>query len=118
MSLTSSIPVLRGSDYPASRAFFEALGFVCVEEGGNPARFGIFRRDKAAVFVDTWHGADAEAAPNWRGYFHADDVEALAAEFQFAGIAVEGPRDTEYGMREIEVVDPDGNRLCFGQDAP
>ncbi len=114
MTLTSSIPVLRVSDYPRAKAFWtDVLGFSIAEEGGDPARFGIFKRDAAVVFVDAWHGADPEPSPGWRAYFHVQDVDALAASLT---TDVEGPTDKPYGMRELEVSDPDGNRLCFGQD--
>ena len=118
MTLTSSIPVLRVGDYPRARAFWtEAMGFAVGEEGGDPARFGIFHRDAAVVFVDAWHGADRLPSPGWRAYFHVDDVDALAVSL--AGkVAVEGPKNAAYGMRELVVSDPDGNRLCFGMDAP
>lgn len=117
MTVTSSIPVLRVSDYPRARSFMiDVLGFSVGEEGGDPPRFGIFKRGKATVFVDAWHGADAEPSPGWRAYFHVEDVDAFAASLGDNAI-VEGPRDRPYGMREIEVADPDGNILCFGMDA-
>ncbi len=113
--LTSSIPVLRVSDYPRARSFLTAvLGFTVTEEGGDPARFGIFHRDNATIFVDAWHGADAEPSPGWRAYFHVEDVDAFAANLNWP--TIEGPRDAVYGMREVVVIDPDGNRLCFGMD--
>jgi catechol 2,3-dioxygenase-like lactoylglutathione lyase family enzyme len=116
MMVQSSIPVLRVADYPAARAFWtDVMGFSIAEEGGDPARFGIFKRDAAVVFVDGWHDADPEPCPVWRAYFH---VEAAADVVeQVSGSApVEGPVDTVYGMREVTVTDPSGNRLCFGQD--
>ncbi|MGI9393732.1 MAG: VOC family protein [Boseongicola sp.] len=113
--LTSSIPVLRVSDYAQTRLFLtDVLGFSVVEEGGDPARFGIFRRDNATVFADAWHGADTAPSPGWRAYFHVEDVDAFAANWNWPEI--EAPRDAVYGMREIVVTDPDGNRLCFGMD--
>lgn len=43
MTVTSSIPVLRASDYPRARRFWiDVMGFRVGEEGGDPARFGIF----------------------------------------------------------------------------
>lgn len=117
MTLQTSIPVLRSGDYPRSRDFFvDVLGFSIAEEGGDPPRFGIFKRDRATVFVDAWHGADAEPHAGWRAYFHTPDVDALATAFRAAGAEVEGPRNAVYGMREITLRDPDGNLLCFGQD--
>ncbi|MEM8957274.1 MAG: VOC family protein [Pseudomonadota bacterium] len=118
MALTSSIPVLRAADYPATRDMLLALGFEIAEEGGDPPRFGIFRKDAATVFVDAWHGADATPAPCWRAYFHTDDVLAVAERARAAGLPTEGPVETVYAMREVTVTDPDGNRLCFGQDMP
>ncbi len=115
MKLTSSIPVLRVSDYPRAKAFWTGtLGFSVGEEGGDPARFGIFHKGNATVFVDAWHGADEVPSPGWRAYFHVEDVDALAAALDWPG--TEGPENKVYGMRELVVIDPDGNRLCFGQD--
>ena len=116
MTLTSAIPVLRVSDYPRARAFWtDTLDFAIIEEGGDPPRFGIFRKDTATVFVDAWHGADAAPSPGWRAYFHVDDVDGFAESLDWP--TTEGPTDTPYGMRELVVIDPDGTRLCFGQDA-
>lgn len=44
-------------------------------------------------------------------YLRADDIDAIAATF---GVAV---RSTDYGLREIELVDPDGNRIRIGAPA-
>ena len=111
----SAIPVLRAADYPRARAFWtEVLGFAVAEEGGDPARFGIFKKGAATVFVDAWHGADDTPSPAWRAYFHVEDVDGLAAALEWSD--VEGPETKPYGMRELVVIDPDGNRLCFGQD--
>lgn len=118
MALTSSIPVVRASDYERSRAFYLLLGFTIAEEGGDPARFGIFKREAATIFVDSWHGPDAEPSPAWRAYFHTDDLATLVDDLAAVGMVHDGPVDTVYGMREIVVTDPDGNRLCFGQDLP
>ena len=119
MTLLSAIPVLRSGDYPAARAFWtDTMGFSVGEEGGDPARFGIFHKDKATVFVDAFQGAEPVPYDGWRAYLHCDDVDALAAELTGKGCEVDGPRDAVYGMREITLRDPDGNLLCFGQDIP
>ncbi|NRB01449.1 MAG: VOC family protein [Rhodobacteraceae bacterium] len=115
--ITSAIPVLRIADYPRARSFWtEVLEFEVIEEGGDPARFGILIRDGQRVFLDAWHGADAEPSPGWRVYCHTNDVDGLAKTLAARDCALEGPRDAPYGMREIEVIDPDGNRICFGMD--
>lgn len=119
MTLTSSIPVLRVADYPAARSFWiDVMGFAIGEEGGDPPRFGIFRKDAAIVFVNGWHGVDTVPHDGWRAYFHSDDVDALAAAITEIGYPVNGPDNTVYGMREMTLRDPAGNLLCFGQHLP
>ena len=116
--LETSIPVLRTGDYPRAHEFYtRIMGFECVEEGGDPARFGIFKRDRATVFVDGWNGVDAPYK-HWRAYFHVADLDAAEADFRTKGANITREiENTVYGMREFEVTDPDGNVLCFGMDA-
>lgn len=118
MSLTSSVPVLRVADYPRARAFWEGvLGFDVVEEAGEPVTgFGIYRRDRAQIFLNAWDGPEA-AYDRWRAYFHTDDLAAIVDRLRTANAIFRGPTLTEYGMHEVEVTDPDGNVVCFGEDA-
>ena len=115
--LERATPVLKTGDYPRAKAFYmETLGFEIIEEGGDPARFGIFKRGGAVIFVDSWHGAPAPAE-GWDAYFHTPDVDALCAELTAAGANItRALENAVYGMREFEVTDPDGNVLCFGSD--
>lgn len=115
MSLTSSVPVLRVSDYPRARAFWrDVLGFDVVREAGEPVvGFGIFRQGAAQVFLTAWDGAEAPYT-RWRAYFHTDALDAIA--LRLGTYPYRGPTLAPYGLREIEVTDPDGNTVCFGQD--
>ena len=112
-------PVLKSADYPRSRAFYaETLGFELREEGGDPPRFGIFARGGSVVFVDAWHGPPQSVPGTWDAYLHVKGLAALFQELQDRGANITRPiEDTVYGMREFEVTDPDGNVLCFGEDA-
>ncbi|MEM8787598.1 MAG: VOC family protein [Pseudomonadota bacterium] len=117
MTIETATPVFRVSDYQRAKAFWtDALGFACVEEAGEPVTgFGIFRRDGARVFLVAWNGPEA-AYDKWRAYFHVTDFEAHLAEVQGRTPLSSDPVLTEYGMREFEVTDPDGNVVCFGAD--
>ncbi|MEM7076197.1 MAG: glyoxalase superfamily protein [Pseudomonadota bacterium] len=119
MTLITSVPVLRISDYARARAFWrDVLGFDLVEEAGDPVTgFGILRRDRAQVFLTSWDGPEAEYT-GWRAYFHTDALDQIATDLRAAGQGFRGPARTEYGMDEVEVTDPDGNVVCFGQDVP
>ncbi|MEM8975322.1 MAG: glyoxalase superfamily protein [Pseudomonadota bacterium] len=117
-SLLGSNPVLAAADYERARAFYrDQLGYVVVEEGGDPPRFGIFRRDKSQLFVDSWNGHREPVPGLWCAYVHAVSLDELASEFESKGVRLTKPiTDTVYGMREFEVTDPDGNVVCFGED--
>lgn len=126
--LERAIPVLRTADYPVARAFYvDALGFVCLEEGGSPPQFGMFSRDDVRLIVNVGLGADrssGQSGPSeegasdrgWSAYIYAEGVDALYASLVEAGVDCGPPVDKVYGMRELEVCDPDGNVLCFGYE--
>ncbi len=111
-------PVLRTNDYARARGFYhDALGFEIVEEGGSPPHFGIFQRGGSIVFVNGWEGAPPALPRGWHAYMHVQGLAALYAQFVAAGVEVSRPiSETVYGMREFEVIDLDGNVLCFGED--
>lgn len=117
MPICQATPVFRVSDYQRAKAFWcDALGFVCIEEAGEPViGFGIFRREAAQIFLIAWDGPEAPYA-KWRAYFHVTEFDALAAEIAAKTPLTSAPVLTEYGMWEFEVADPDGNTVCFGAD--
>lgn len=116
---TDATPVLRVADYPRARAFYvDVLGFAVAEEGGTPARFGILERGRSTVFLDAHHGGPNHAGGDhgWDAYLHVRGLEAIAAALG-EGPHVRGTiRTTNYDMRELDVVDPDGNCICLGED--
>ena len=116
--IRSATPVFRTADYPKAHTFYtDVLGFTCTEEGGEPAKFGIFKREGAVIFVNGHNGTDAPY-DHWRAYFHVDNVEALSREIRDAGgVLSKDISTTVYDMLEFEITDPDGNVLCFGADA-
>ena len=116
-------PVLRSADYARSKAYYvDKLGYTVVEEGGDPARFGIFQRGKSVIFVNAWDGGPSwqskGAHPGgWEAYVHVRGLDDLAAAFAAADANITRQIElTVYGMREFEVTDPDGNVICFGED--
>lgn len=118
-AFTRATPVLKVSDYPRARTFYtDVLGFAVHEEGGDPPRFGILDRGRAVLFLDGWHDGAVEIRGGWDAYIHVDGLDRLADEIASRGGAlVRGIETTIYGMREFEVMDPDGNLICFGEDA-
>lgn len=118
MTMQSITPMLRVDDYQRAKAFYcDRLGFSCMEEAGEPVvGFGIFCREGIRIFLHAWDGA-GEAWNNWRAYVYVADMDGLVAELEGRGVRLsKSPYVTDYGMREFEIIDPDGNVLCFGTD--
>jgi catechol 2,3-dioxygenase-like lactoylglutathione lyase family enzyme len=109
--VTEVVPFLRVADAEASARWYARLGFE-VEwrhrfADGLPL-FVAIRSDSSRIFLSE-HAGDAR--PDTLLYLYVDDVDSLAREL---GAKVE---ETEYGMREFGVLDPDGNRLRIGAPA-
>ena len=92
--------------YAASR-WYERLGFAVVGEhrfaDGLPL-YLFLRRGDIYLHLSEHEG---DARPGTLVYFYVDDVDAIAAEFAV-------PVTTQPWAREIELTDPDGNRLRIG----
>ena len=60
------------------------------------------------------HDDDPEAHVTSVLYIHVDDADELAADWRKAGMEVVGPENEDYGKREGQHTDPDGNLIRFG----
>jgi catechol 2,3-dioxygenase-like lactoylglutathione lyase family enzyme len=106
--VTSVVPFLRVVDAEASAAWYARLGFR--EEWRTRAEphlplFVSVTNGTGRIFLSEHTG---DAHPDTLLYLYVDDVDAVAADF---GTTAEL---TYYGLREIELTDPDGNRLRIG----
>jgi catechol 2,3-dioxygenase-like lactoylglutathione lyase family enzyme len=114
-------PVLVVADVQRSVEFYkDALGFAADDVYGDPPYFAILSRGGFDLMLSRAerpaqvrpHGPDGV----WDVYLSVSDVSAEATAIQKEGARLDkGPTDTAYAMREIEVVDPDGHRICLGQ---
>ena len=102
------VPIFRVTDAAAALAWYERLGFEREFEHrfepGFPLYLGI-RRGDARIHLSEHAG---DAPPGTLVYCWVDDVDQIAAEF---GATV----GSEPWAREIELTDPDGNRMRIGQ---
>jgi predicted enzyme related to lactoylglutathione lyase len=103
-------PVLHVSDVKATAAFYrDVLGFTC-DYGDD--RYAVVWRDNSAI-----HFVRNEGPPRSIHLFHwVRDVDALHREIASRGGEVSPPTNQPYGLRELEVQDPNGVRIIFGQD--
>jgi catechol 2,3-dioxygenase-like lactoylglutathione lyase family enzyme len=103
-------------DVAASLGFFtQRLAFAEHFRLGDPPEYAIVERD--AVQIHLMSGREAASLGRSTIYVFLRDVDALHEHLTGRGCAVEvPPTDFPYGMREMSVRDPDGNRITFGQE--
>ena len=115
-------PFMHVDDVPAAVRFFtDVLGFKAwIDTPG----YAYVQREVAAVRILKASQAEGERVPPGnRRFMYYIDVEDLGAVLQelkpkLATLPrgdVVGPRDQEYGQRELMIVAPDGNLVVFGQ---
>jgi catechol 2,3-dioxygenase-like lactoylglutathione lyase family enzyme len=109
------VPALRITNYARSKAFYiDGLGFGVEWEHRFEPHFPVFMsisRDGMEVFLSELAG---DCQVGGLVHFYVPDVDACYAEFRKKQIAVkEPPNESMDGMRDMTVVDPDGNQLRF-----
>lgn len=109
------IPALRIRSWEASRAFYERLGFREQWKHQFDADLPVFAsvaRDGMEIFL-TEHTGDCQFGG--LVHFYVPNVDDWYLEFRGRGIPVSGPPGNSLGpdVRDMLVVDPDGNRLSF-----
>jgi len=115
-NLSSCVPTLRVDDAAKSCAFYcEVLGFKKNWEhrfGPGYPLFVSVSRGTTTLFL-TEH---PECSSGALVYFYVKEVNSLTTELKKKGAVLElGPVDQPWGVREIHLRDPDGNKLRFGQ---
>jgi Glyoxalase superfamily protein len=104
------VPVLRMADADVAVSWYERLGFIKQWEHrfepGCPA-FVSVARDQARLFLSEHRG---DARPDTLVHLTVSDVDAVVAEFGRPN------GEPPYGC-ELELRDPDGNRLRISRPA-
>ena len=109
-AVTPRLPV---ADVEKSLAFYvDQLGFQVGWTWGKPVTHGNVCRDSISL--------DLISAPEGRSgtamaYVQLSGVDAYFSELKGRNLQLNEPGDRPYGMRDFEIVDPDGNRLAFGE---
>lgn len=107
-------------EFEAAVAYFrDLLGF---KEHVHRPNYAYLEREGCGIRI--WGRENAADAPrglrNFRYYYDVRDVDALYAELKpkldkLPAEDVHGPADKHYGQRELLILAPDGDLVCFGQ---
>jgi catechol 2,3-dioxygenase-like lactoylglutathione lyase family enzyme len=119
---TRILPCLLVSDIRRTLDFYvEVLGFV--QTGyfpieSHPIRTEV-RRDGVAIifFTESVRGLAESPAQSGLLYVFPESVEALAKELRGKVPFLWGPEETEFGVREFAIRDPDGYVIAFAEAA-
>jgi hypothetical protein len=106
--VTRVVPFLRVADAEASAGWYARVGFSIEWRHRFAPGLPLFialRDGDARIFLSEHSG---DARPDTLLYVYVDDVDVIAREFELE------PQEAPYGMREVELRDPDENRLRFG----
>ncbi len=118
-TFTRIAPVLPVRSVRKALEHYGKLGFTAraYEEDAEPGEpiYGYLEWGPVTLHLTRFVALDPLANTS-ACYLYVEDTDALHAAWLAAG--VEGrliaPRDTEYGLREMAHVDPDGNLLRLG----
>jgi uncharacterized glyoxalase superfamily protein PhnB len=104
-------PILRVADVTTSIAYYcDRLGFETSFTYGDPPTFAGVRRDAVEVFLCK----DGQGNPGTWMSLWVDDVDALHGELRRRGADIrQPPTNFDWGVREMNVGDPDDHRLRF-----
>jgi glyoxylase I family protein len=122
-------PLLQVYDMPTSVRFYrDQLGFEIVNHspvlGEDSFHWVLLRLGGAELMLNTAYESNTErpsepdvsrtaAHGDTVLYFACPDVEAAYEELRCKGVSVGKPAVAWYGMKQMNVPDPDGYLLCF-----
>jgi catechol 2,3-dioxygenase-like lactoylglutathione lyase family enzyme len=111
-------PILPSRDLSATAAFYARLGFE--QSGLWENEYLIVTRGDVGLHFFFAPSIDPDSSIAGC-YLYVEDADALHAEYAELDLPRAGiprlhgaPADTDYGLREFAVVDPDGNLLRIG----
>jgi len=92
----------------------DALGFAVTFEYGNPISYACLCRDEVALHLLS--AQNTKRLPGHGGIcIFVKDVDGVYAELVSRGAnVIQAPQNYDYGMRDFDVADLDGNQLTFG----
>ena len=106
----------RSLDFYLEVLGFTQTGYYPIES--EPIRTEVRRDDVAIIlYTEAVHGSDRPPTFTGALYVFPESIETLAGELRGQVPFAWGPEDTDLGMREFAIRDPDGYTLVFAERA-
>ncbi|HEY7324380.1 MAG TPA: ankyrin repeat domain-containing protein [Streptosporangiaceae bacterium] len=116
--LFSVAPGIPTTDMARTIEHYQRLGFTfSARDSAAPAAeagFAIAERDGVQLHFALKPDHDPSSTATWV-YIYVEDADELSSELDASGVGQGSvARDTDYKMREVAHIDPDGNLILFG----
>ena len=110
-------PMIHVPDVRATVSWYQGIGFELVgaNEDCGEMNWALLSYLGSRVMLNAGGATSAAARREVDLYIEVDEVQALFTRLRSQAEVVEPPHDTEYGMREFIVRDPNRFWLTFGQ---
>ena len=112
------IPMIHVPDIRATAAWYQEIGFTVLathSEGGD-LDWALLAWGEGRVMLNIGGRPSAAHRREVDLYVQVDDLESLAERVRSRADVVEEVHDTEYGMREFIIRDPNRFWITFGQE--
>lgn len=116
--LRAATPMLHVPDVRAAARWYESIGFAIGEtygDGGDGLSFAILSAGGTRVMLNEGGRAGTAERRDVDLYVDAERVDELFTSLRERVDVVSEPTDTEHGMREFIIRDPNGFWITFGE---
>lgn len=117
--LRAATPMVHVTNVQATVAWYETIGFTLLEtfgDGRGGLSFAILSAGNTRLMLNQGGRPSTAERREVDLYVEADQVDQLFASVRDRVQVVAELNDTDYGMREFIIRDPNGFWITFGQD--
>ena len=118
MALRSATPMVHVPYVRATATWYESIGFAILEtfgDGDDGLSFAILAAGDTRLMLNCGGRPSTAERREVDLYVEVEDVDALFAALRERVQVVSEPDDTDHGMREFIIRDPNGFWITFGQ---
>lgn len=115
----AATPMIHVPDVRATSAWYETIGFTVLEtfdDGGDGLSFAILSAGNTRLMLNQGGHPSTAERREVDLYVDVDQVDQLFASLRERVQIVAELDDTDYGMREFIIRDPNGFWITFGQN--